>query len=87
MEDKNKRIDPLPDSFETAEAAGAFWDAHSTIGYEEHFEPAEDVIEIRNRVFEVEIAQDVFEKLQKEATSLQQSVPKVVDQILRKELQ
>jgi hypothetical protein len=86
MEDKNRNIDPLPDSFETDEEAGAFWDAHSTSDYEEYLEPAEDIIEIRDRVFEVQIAEDVFQKLLKEASSLQQSVPKVVDQILRKQL-
>ena len=87
MENRNKNIDPLPDSFETEEEAGAFWDAHSTIDYEEHFEPAEDVIQIRERIFEVQVAEDVFQKLQREATALHQSVPTVVDQILRKELQ
>lgn len=86
MEDKNKSIDPLPESFETEEEAGAFWDAHSTSDYEEYLEPAEDVIEIRDRVFEVQVAGDVFQKLLKEALSLEQSVPKVVDQILRKQL-
>jgi hypothetical protein len=86
MADKNKGIDPLPHSFETEGDAGAFWDAHSTSDYEECLEPVEDVIEIRERVFEVQIAEDVFQRLLKEASSLQQSVPKVVDQILRKEL-
>ena len=87
MENKSKAIDPLPDSFATEEEAGAFWDAHSTVDYEEFLEPADDVIEIRERIFEVQVAEDVFQKLQQEATSLHQSVPKVVDQILRKELQ
>jgi hypothetical protein len=87
MEDENKSIDPLPDSFETEEEAGAFWDAHSTSDYEEFLEPTEDIIDIQDRVFEVQIAEDVFQKLLKEASSLQQSVPKVVDQILRKQLQ
>lgn len=86
MDDKNKSIDPLPDSFETAEAAGAFWDAHSTSDYEEYLEPVADSIEIRDRVFEVQVAEDVFQKLLKEATALQQPVPEVVDQILRKQL-
>lgn len=86
MENKSKSIDPLPDSFETEEEAGAFWDAHSTADYEEYLEPAEDVIEIRKRVFEVSVAEDVFKKLQQEATSLRQPVPKIVDEILRKEL-
>jgi hypothetical protein len=86
MEDKNRSIDPLPDSFETEERAGAFWDAHSTADYEEYLEPVDDVIEIRDRVFEVQVAEDVFQKLLKEASSSQKPVPTVVDQILRKQL-
>jgi hypothetical protein len=45
MKNKNKSIDPLPDSFETEEAAGAFWDAHSTIDYEEYLEPVAELVE------------------------------------------
>jgi len=58
MENKNEPIDQLPDSFETAEEAGAFWDAHSTADYEEYFEPANDKIEVKERVFEVSVAED-----------------------------
>ena len=86
MTDKDKTIDPLPDSFETQEQAGAFWDTHSAMDYEQHLEVTDDTIEISERVFEVQVAEDVFEKLQQQATSLHQSVPKVVDEILRKEL-
>ncbi|MDX6530098.1 MAG: hypothetical protein QOH41_2388 [Blastocatellia bacterium] len=86
MKDKDKTIDPLPDSFETEEQAGEFWDAHSTMDYQEHLEPSNDTIEIRERVFEVQVAEDVFEKLRQEALALHQSVPTVVDKILRKEL-
>ena len=86
MEDKDKAIDPLPDSFETEEKAGEFWDNHSTMDYQEHLEATDDSIEISERVFEVQVAEDVFKKLQREAASLHQSVPTVVDQILRKEL-
>jgi hypothetical protein len=56
---KNEGIDPLPDSFPSEEEAGAFWDAHSTDDYEKYLEPAEDVSEIRDRIFEVQIAEDV----------------------------
>lgn len=86
MTDKDKTIDQLPDSFETEEQAGAFWDAHSTMDYQQHLEATDDSIEISERVFEVQVAEDVFKKLQDEATSLHQSVPTVVDKILRKEL-
>ena len=86
MKDKDKIIDPLPDSFKTEEEAGAFWDAHSTMDYQEYLEPTDDTIKISERVFEVQVAEDVFKKLQQEAASLHQPVPKIVDKILRKEL-
>ena len=85
MKDTNK-IDPLPDSFESEEQAGEFWDTHSITDYEEYLEPTDDTIELRERVFEVRIAEDVFKKLQEESASLHQPVPKIVDKILRKEL-
>ncbi len=86
MGNKNKIIDPLPDSFATEEEAGEFWDTHSTTDYAEYLQPVDDTIEIKKRIFEVQVAEDVFQKLQQEAESLHQSVPKVVDQILRKQL-
>jgi hypothetical protein len=86
MENKNKTIGPLPDSFEAEEQVGSFWDAHSTMDYQEHLEPNDDTIEISERVFEVQVAEDVFKKLKEEAAALHQPVPKIVDKILRKEL-
>jgi predicted HicB family RNase H-like nuclease len=86
MENKKKAIDPLPDSFETEEKAGEFWDTHSAADYIEYLEAADDVIEIKNRIFEIRVAEDVFQQLRHKAELSHQSVPKVVDQILRKEL-
>jgi hypothetical protein len=86
MENKRKTIDPVPDSFATEEQAGSFWDTHSPMDYQQQLEATEDTIEISERVFEVQVAEDVFKKLQQEAASLHQPVPKIVDKILRKEL-
>jgi hypothetical protein len=86
MRDKDKALGPLLDSFETEEQAGAFWDAHSTMDFQQHLEATDDTIEISERVFEVQVAEDLFKKLQHEAASLHQPVPKLVDKILRKEL-
>ena len=86
MSDKAKAIDLLPDSFENEEKAGEFWDTHSTMDYQEYLEPTDDTIEISERVFEVQVAEDVFKKLQEQAASLHQPVPKIVDEILRKQL-
>jgi len=86
MPNKKKVIDPLPDSFANAEEAGEFWDTHSLADYEEFLEPADVVFEINERVFEVRVAEDIFDKLQHEARESHQSLPKTVDRILRKEL-
>jgi hypothetical protein len=68
MKDEPKNIDPLPESFENEEQASEFWDTHSLADYEEHLEAADDVtFEISERVFEVQVAEDVFKKLQQEA--------------------
>ena len=86
MKNKNKHVYPLPDSFASEEEAGEFWDSHSTMDYAEYLEPAADVIKIKHRVFEVQVEEDVFQQLQRQALSLHQPIPKVVDQILRKTL-
>jgi hypothetical protein len=86
MKGNDKTIDTLPESFDSEEAAGEFWDTHSAMDYQQYFEPTDDTIEIKERVFEVQIEEDVFRKLQEQAASLHQPLPKIVDEILRKEL-
>ena len=81
----NKVRDPLPEIFATEEEAGEFWDAHSTMDYEEYLEAGEDEIAIRERVFEVPVETDVFQRLLP-ARSSHESVSKVVDHILRERL-
>jgi len=86
MKNKGKPIDSLPDSFASEAEAGEFWDSHSTMDYAEHLEPVSDVIKIKKRIFEVQVEEDIFQRLQQEANSKHKSIPKVVDQILRKTL-
>ena len=86
MKDSDKTIDPLPETFDSEEAAGEFWDTHSAMDYQQYFEPTDDTIEIKERVFEVQVAEDIFKKLREQAASQDQPVPKIVDEILRKEL-
>ena len=83
MADKDKVVDPLPDSFASEEEADEFWSSHSTMDYLQYLEPVDDVIEIQERVFEIQISEVVFQKLQQEAQASHQSIPKVADQILR----
>jgi hypothetical protein len=83
MTGKGKQKDPLPDSFNTEEEAGEFWDTHSTMDYAEYLEPADDVFDIQERIFEVQIEEDIFERLRQEAKSRHQSIPRTLDEILR----
>ena len=64
MPNKKKVIGPLPDSFASEEEAGEFWDTHSLADYEEFREPADVTFDIQERVFEVRVAEDIFQKLQ-----------------------
>lgn len=86
MQNKKRVIDPIPESFATEVEAGEFWDTHSTADYLEFLEPADHTIDLQSRVYEVQIAEDIFEKLEYEAKESHQSVPKTLDTILRKEL-
>ncbi|RIK43438.1 MAG: hypothetical protein DCC55_05615 [Chloroflexi bacterium] len=84
--DKPKVVEPLPEAFATEEEAGEFWDTHSTMDYLGYLEPTDDVIDLQHRVFEVEIEEDIFDKLQQEAEAQQKPVPEVLDHILRQAL-
>ena len=86
MKDEQKIIDPLPDSFETEEQAGEFWDTHSLADYEGFLEPADVTFAITKRTYEVQLSEDIYEGLRKEAEATHQSVPITIDRILRKEL-
>ena len=86
MQNKKRVIDPIPESFATEAEAGKFWDTHSTADYLEFLEPADHTIDLQTRVYEVLVAEDIFEKLQHEAKQTHQSLPKTLDTILRKAL-
>jgi hypothetical protein len=86
MQNKKKVIDPIPESFATEVEAGKFWDTHSLADYEEFLEACDMTFEISKRTFEVQVSEDVFEGLRKEAEATHQSVPTTIDRILRREL-
>lgn len=86
MGNKKKDIDPLPETFESEEAAGEFWDTHSVEDYAEYFLPVNETIEISERVYEIQVSEEVYEKLRSAAESSHQPVRKIVDRILKKEL-
>jgi hypothetical protein len=41
---KNKKIDPIPEHFNSIEAASDFWDTHDAGDYEEYLRPLDEKI-------------------------------------------
>lgn len=90
MINKNKKtnhVDPIPQEFNTYEAAAEFWDSHDTTDYLDDFE---DVVlegaELHNRIFEVEIDEDVAVALSQQAKKEGISIKSLVSQLLRQQL-
>ncbi len=64
MNEKDKKIEDLPEEFSTLKEAGEFWDTHSTADYEEIFEPVDVEIALPpRRGKKVVLAADLAEKL------------------------
>jgi len=69
----NKEIDPIPEKFDSIEAASEFWDSHSLADYwdqttEVHFDVEIDE-EPRYFVLEKQIAKKVYELAKKQKVS------------------
>ena len=86
MRDKNRKKDPIPESFATEEEAGEFWDTHSTADYEEYLEPVNMTIDIKKTRYEIEVDKEIFMALLKSAEKTRQSINNLASSILKKEL-
>ncbi len=54
----NKK-DPIPESFDSIEEAGQFWDTHSAADYWDEMEEVEMEFDLQKRTFFVPIADEV----------------------------
>ncbi len=64
----------IPESFNSVEEAGDFWDTHSTADYEDLMEDVEIQIKIQERVFMVQIEAELYRQVKTLARSKNQSV-------------
>lgn len=85
-EKAKKNIDPLPDTFSSAEEAGEFWDTHSTSDYEDQLEPVDITIDIKRRHFEIEIDRESFLALNAYAKKVNKPVNILASSILKEKL-
>jgi hypothetical protein len=86
MQDTNRRIDPLPEKFRSAEEAADFWDRHSITDYEEFLEPVELEADIQRRHFEIEVDEESFLALRDTAQKQQKPVKQLAREILKERL-
>lgn len=64
---EKKQIEPIPEEFESYEAAAEFWETHDTSDYPAAFRTVEVQSELKNRRIEIEIDADVVPVLRAHA--------------------
>ena len=62
---KEKKRDPLPEEFNSLEAAGEFWDTHSSADYEDHMKEVHFDVDLKHRAHDVRVTDDVLRKVRK----------------------
>ncbi len=86
MNDKRKRLDPLPEEFASYEEAAEFWDTHDTTDYLDNFKTVEVQAELKQRRYEVEIDEDIMKVLHEQAQKRGIPVSRLVSDMLREKL-
>ena len=86
MPGTDRRIDPLPDGFESEEAAAEFWDTHSITDYEEFLEPVDLHVDLKRRHFEIEVDEESFVALRQAASQQNKPVKQLASDILKQAL-
>ncbi|MCC7165370.1 MAG: hypothetical protein IT331_22920 [Anaerolineae bacterium] len=85
--EKNKKRDPLPDSFETIDEFVEFWDTHSTADYPEAFRPIKGKVNLeRRRYYRVSLEAQLGAKLEQRARAQGKSLDALVNQILKEQV-
>ncbi len=84
--DKKRHVDPIPEEFSSYEEAAEFWDTHDTSDYPDAFRTVEVETELRGRHYEVELEEEVVEKLQAQARQRGVTVSRLASDLLRREL-
>jgi len=84
--DKKRHVDPIPEEFSSYEEAAEFWDTHDTTDYPDALRTVEVETERRDRYYEVELEQEVVEKLQAQARQRGVTVSRLASDLLRQHL-
>jgi hypothetical protein len=86
MKNTGRKKDALPESFDSYEEAGEFWDTHSLTDYEEAWKPANVTVNLKRRRFEIEIDEESFKALRRRAIKQKKQLNDLASDILKKSL-
>lgn len=63
----NAKLDPIPEKFDSPQAAGEFWDTHSLADYWDQTEEAHFEVDLRRRVYLIPVEKNLAESVAKRA--------------------
>ena len=86
MKDR-QHVKPIPEQFESYEAAAEFWDSHDTTDYLDDFETVlVEEAQLKQQHFELEIDSDLIATLSEQAKQQGLTISQLVNQMLRETL-
>ncbi len=83
---RRKHVDPIPEEFASYEEAAEFWDTHDPEDYPDAFRPVKATVELRRRLYEIEVDEELVKMLQAAARRQKKTISQLASEILRKEL-
>jgi len=83
---KKREKEPIPQEFNTWEAAGEFWDTHSAADYWDDMEDVELEVNIQDRRFAVLLEDAVYQALERLAATKGVQPDTFLNEFLRQEL-
>jgi len=81
-----RKIEEIPEEFETYEEAGKFWDSHDSMDYADLLEDTEIEFNLQKRHYLIEIKEETAEKLQKITKEKGMSASEFLEELLEKQL-
>ena len=83
---KKKKVDPIPDEFDSYEEAAEFWDTHDTTDYPDAFRTVRVEAKFKSRRYEIELDDDVIKALKAKARRKKTSLSRLASELLRQQL-
>ncbi|MBM3236260.1 hypothetical protein FJZ31_08175 [Candidatus Poribacteria bacterium] len=83
-----KKIDPIPETFDSIEEAAEFWDSHDTVDYEEYLKEVKDLnFNIKTITREVKLEPDIALKISRFAKAKGISFSSLVNLWMKEKLE